>query len=363
MNPDSNPPVAGQDNIDGPQSQGGEVPRPAPPAPVAALPRAKRNRRRTLITLTALLAILAAFGVVVGWYATTRKPLTDLPGLSDKPRYLFSIYGVTHPLGVAVTPSGDRIYITQSDGERVVQIYNRSGEPIGSLKPPASTGARHVPVYVAINPTNGDVYVSDRTTAEVYVYDDAGTYLRTFAPQGDLGDGWAPLGLAFDAKGRLYATDVRGSKDHRVLIFGTDGSVQRSLGVPEQLSFPNGVVVDARGNIAVSDSNNGQLLVFDPNGQVVAKVARGVGEGDLGLPRGTAIDDSGRLYVVDTTNHVIRIYRVGDAKAPSPKYIDSFGEEGTLDGLFEFPNGIAADARSRIYITDRENNRVQVWSY
>jgi tripartite motif-containing protein 71 len=297
------------------------------------------------------------------WYGTTRKPLTDLPGLSQEtPHYSFSIYGVSNPLGVAVTPSGDRIYVTESNGDRVVRVYDRSGKAIGTLKPPASTGGSHVPVYVAINPTNNDVYVSDRTTASIYVYDKAGTYLRPFDAKGDLGGGWAPLGLAFDAKARLYVTDVRGTS-HRVLVFGSDGLLQRSLGLPGQLSFPNGVVVDPRGNVEVSDSNNGRLVVFAPDGKMVATITRGVGEGDLGLPRGTAIDDRGRLYVVDTSNHTVRMYRIGDAKSAAPKYIGSFGEEGTVDGRFEFPNGIATDNRARVYITDRENNRIQVWSY
>lgn len=369
MNTDTDLARAGQDDTATlPRDDTAVLPRdddvpPAPPVPPSVPPDAGRKRRRKLIALAVLLVILAAFGIVAGWYATTRKPLTDLPGLTPKPRYLFSIYGVTHPLGVAVTPAGDRIYVTESDGERVVRVYNRTGAPIGTLEPPASTGTWHVPVYVAINPTNEEVYVSDRATAAIYVYDDAGGYLRAFEPRGDLGDGWAPLGLAFDAKGQLYVTDVRGSKEHRVLVFGADGSVQRALGATERLSFPNGVVVDPRGNITVSDSNNGQVLVFNPDGQVTAKIARGVGEGDLGLPRGTAIDDRGRLYVVDTSNHVIRIYRAGEGNAAPPTFIESFGEEGTLDGLFEYPNGIATDARSRIYITDRENNRVQVWSY
>ena len=316
-----------------------------------------------LIALAVLTPVLLAFAGVAGWYAMNRKPLTELPGLThDVPHYAFSIYGVTQPLGVAVTTTGDRIYITQSDGTRLVQVYDRSGKLIGALKPPAAAGASHTPVYVAINPTNGEVYVSDRATAAVYIYDNAGRYLRTFAPRGDLGGGWAPLGLAFDAKGRLYATDVRGP-NHRILIFASDGSLWRTLGLPGQLSFPNGIVVDARGNVEVSDSNNGRLVVFDPNGQVVGSITRGVGEGDLGLPRGTAVDNDGRLYVVDTSNHAIRMYRVGTAKAPTPKYLASFGEEGTLDGRFEFPNGIATDSRARVYITDRENNRVQVWSY
>jgi sugar lactone lactonase YvrE len=59
----------------------------------------------------------------------------------------------------------------------------------------------------------------------------------------------------------------------------------------------------------------------------------------------------------------VRVYRVGDAEHPSPGYLGSFGQEGLRDGNFEFPNGIAVDNRGRVYVTDRENNRVQVWSY
>jgi hypothetical protein len=43
-------------------------------------------------------------------------------------------------------------------------------------------------------------------------------------------------------------------------------------------------------------------------------------------------------------------------------FIGTFGDEGIADGQFEYPNGIATDSRSTIYVTDRENGRVQVWS-
>jgi len=33
------------------------------------------------------------------------------------------------------------------------------------------------------------------------------------------------------------------------------------------------------------------------------------------------------------------------------------------DGEFNFPNGLALDSTGRLYVTDRENNRVQVWGY
>ena len=328
-----------------------------------AAPTKKGKRKRKI---AALLILLVIFALLFGWYLMNRKPLTELPGLSSTklPHYQFSIYGTTHPLGVVANASGDRIYVTESDGDRVVRAYDKAGKPAGILTPPKSTGLSHSPVYVAINPTTQNVYVSDRYTASIYVYDEKGTFLRTFAPKGDLGGKFNPLGLAFGSDGTLYATDVRapGNKTHRVLSFAPDGTVLRFMGKPGQLNFPNGIVVDAHGNIEVTDSNNGRLVVFNAAGKMLATISSGIGEGDLGLPRGVAVDDSGRLFVADTADHMVRVYLIGDSKA-TPAYIGSFGGEGQLDGTFEYPNGVATDARAHIYVTDRENNRVQVWGY
>jgi DNA-binding beta-propeller fold protein YncE len=323
-----------------------------------------KKRKGAIAGLVIALVILALLFI---WYLMNRKPLSELPGLSETklPHYEMSYYGVTHPIGVAASASGDRVYVTENDGTRMVRVYDHSGKQIGALNPPATTGTTHLPEYVAINPTTQDVYVSDRMTSAIYIYDANGKYLRTFAPKGNLAGKWSPLGLAFAPDGTLYATDVRGrdNKTHRVVVFAPDGTVVRSLGKPGQLNFPNGIVVDSHGNIEVSDSNGGRLVVFSPYGKMMATIGQGVGDGDLGLPRGAAVDDAGRLFVADTSDHQVRVYMIGTVSAPTPSYIGSFGEEGQSDGTFEYPNGVATDKRAHIYITDRENNRVQVWGY
>jgi len=331
----------------------------------AVAPAGMKNKKRKIAALVSLLVILALLFV---WYLMNRKPLSELPGLGGTalPHYQSSIYGSTKPLGVAVTASGDRVYVTASDGDRLAKAYDHSGKLVATLKPPASTGGptAHLPMYVAINPTTQDVYVSDRMTASIYVYDANGKFLRTFAPKGNLDGKFAPLGMTFAPDGTLYVTDVRGpeSKTHRVVVFGADGTVLRSLGAPGQLSFPNGIALDASGNVDVADSNNGRLVVFNPAGKMIATISPGVGEGDLGMPRGVAVDDSGKLLVVDTADHMVRTYSTDKSKL-TPTYIGSFGTEGQLDGAFEYPNGVATDKRAHVYITDRENNRVQVWGY
>ena len=277
------------------------------------------------------------------------------------PHYSYSIYDVVAPTGVAVNADGSRIYATQTEGDRQVIAFDASGNQVASLKPPATAGGDHVPVYVAVNPVNGDVYVSDRPAATIYIYKADGSFLRAFDPGPDL-KGWQPLGLAFDAKGNLFVTNV-GAPFEAVHEFGPDGVFIRTYGKADEFDFPNGVAVDANGNVYVSDSNNGRLVVFDRDGNELGMIRRGVSVGDLGLPRGAAIDDSGRIYVADISQQGIQTYQAIAGAEHQPKFIGGFGEEGTADGSFRLPNAVAVDGRARVYVADWRNNRIQVWTY
>lgn len=340
-----------------------DVGEPPTTPPAAPTDEAKRKRRKILMWL--LIGLLVIFAALVIWYLLNRKPLSELPGLNEAkpPAYKTSIYGVTAPLGVAVSPDGSRIYATQSGAKPAAFVFDRDGKKLAELKPPSRPVGYHVPVYLAVNPTNGDVYVGDRAAGAIYIYDASGAYLSTFAPKGDLG-AFSPLGLAVAKDGTLYVADALSDKPagHRILVFGKDGSLVKTLGKGE-LNYPNAIVAGTHGEIYVSDSNNGRVVVIDSSGKVTSVLARGIGDGDLGLPRGMAIDDSGRLFVVDTTDHMVRLFTVGSSPTAAPSYVASFGDQGREDGQFMFPNGLATDTRGRVYITDRDNNRIQVWGY
>jgi tripartite motif-containing protein 71 len=364
-NPDVTPPPVAAGAAGAAETAAGAPP-PAAATVAAAGAPGGRGRRRKVAFLVILASLLGVFLLFTGWYLTTRKPVTELPVLppisvADLPSYQSSVYNVSAPTGVAVDAAGDRVYAAESGGDRVVKIFDGKGTQIGTIKPPATTGPDHVPVYVAVDPTNGDVYVTDRPAGALYVYDRDGVYRHTFDPGPDL-KGWQPLGVGFDAKGTLYVTDVS-APYHRVHVFSTGGTLIRTIGEQGTFNFPNGVAVDANGLIYVTDSNDGRLIVFTPDGKQRAVVARGPRDGDLGLPRGVAIDDQGHVFVVDTTAHVVQVYKVLGPEDRSPAFIGRFGVQGTSDGSFEFPNGVAVDTRGRIYVTDVANGRVQVWTY
>ena len=85
-------------------------------------------------------------------------------------------------------------------------MFDRLGREVGVLEPPAD-GKRHIPVYVAINPADGSVWVTDRAAGEIYAYDSQGTYLRTFTPTETILN-WQPLGIAF-SMGQAPAPELR----------------------------------------------------------------------------------------------------------------------------------------------------------
>jgi DNA-binding beta-propeller fold protein YncE len=174
---------------------------------------------------------------------------------------------------------------------------------------------------------------------------------------------WAPLGLGFDLRGRLLVTDVTPGR-HGVAIFDREGAFVRRFGREGdglgELRYPNAVVGDLYGRVVVSDSNNGRLQVFDVEGSPLFAFGRAEGGGRLGVPRGLAVDEDGRVHVADAIGHVVNVYGLREREAP---LLFSVGSQGTGDGEWSFPNGLALDRSLRLYVTDRENNRVQVWTY
>ena len=76
-------------------------------------PGSRRRRRKIVFLVLLLLGLALLLGLVI-WYLLFRQPI-PLPPIpaTQIPAYSTSIYGPSRPVGVAVSPSGDRIYVTQ----------------------------------------------------------------------------------------------------------------------------------------------------------------------------------------------------------------------------------------------------------
>jgi DNA-binding beta-propeller fold protein YncE len=324
----------------------------------------RRRSRKRVVLVAALVAMLASVGVIGAtsvYYMLTRKPL-PIPQIVQAtgtlPHYMYSIYGVSQPIGIAVTPDGSRVYATEGNSPHSLRVMDASGQQLAAGVPPDSQDPNRVPVYAARDPQTGEIYVADRLRATIIVYDAGGVFQRYLAPPTGV-DVWQPLGVGFDADGLLYVTDVAGT--HRVLVIDRSGHLVRTIEA-EGMSYPNATAV-LDGNVFITDGDNGRLLRATPAGAVRAVIGSGSAPGDLALPRGIATD-GGRLYVADSSAHQVMVYDVAASdRAGIPQYVGALGAEGSADAQFEYPQAVATDDRGHIYVADRRNDRIQVWGY
>jgi DNA-binding beta-propeller fold protein YncE len=254
------------------------------------------------------------------------------------------------PTGVAV--SGDRLYL--ADPRRaVVDVLTRFGSRVATI----GAGWLQTPVYVAVGPVDGRVYVSDRGRGLVAIYAADGTRLGVLTPEGvrarmPKGTSWRPLALGFAPDGVLYVADSSG--DQHIAVFSPTGSRIGTIGadVPlgrsgRRLAFPNGIVATAT-EIVVADSNNGRLLIFDRTGAFMRAIPVD------GLPRGLAVLADGRIVVTDATTDLVTVYTV----AGRPQI--TIGGSGPASARFTAPAGAAVDPEGRVYIGDSGSGAVQV---
>lgn len=172
-------------------------------------------------------------------------------------------------------------------------------------------------------------------------------------------------GVAVDAAGNLYISDcsnlVVRKVDTRGIITTVAGGGQ-ALGdggpaAEAKLDLPQGLAVDAAGNLYIADTEQNRIRKVRPDGVISTVAGTGTsgfsGDGGpatsarLQRPAGVAVDAAGRIYIADTDNDRIRVVAADGT-------ISSFGSSASLT----FPTGIAIDASGNVYVADTFNERV-----
>ena len=188
---------------------------------------------------------------------------------------------------------------------------------------------------------NGYILVLHRGAEPVMLFDSGGRFVRAW------GDGLFDNGKVAG----IAPADRQPGQSGYTAVYGAAGC--HNCGA-------HAVRVDPDGNIWVVDAPGHVVYKMDFQGRVLLELgARGVAgrsRNTFDLPTDVAFGSDGAIYVSDGYGNARVVKYSADGR-----YLLEWGSRGTGPGEFGLPHNLAVDAEGRVYVTDRDNQRVQVF--
>jgi Transposase zinc-binding domain/Putative transposase/NHL repeat len=195
----------------------------------------------------------------------------------------------------------------------------------------------------------------------------------------------APNRMAVDSAGNLYIADYSGNVIRKVTAStglistvagnGTSGySGDGSAATSAEISSPNGVAVDAAGNIYIADSGNNRIRKVTVATGIISTVAgNGTGgySGDGGAatsakiwnPVHVTLDRSGNIFIADYNNNRIREVTVATGiittVAGNGTRADAGDGGAATSAELNAPVAVAIDAYGNFYIAEYNGSRIR----
>ena len=181
---------------------------------------------------------------------------------------------------------------------------------------------------------------------------------------GNLPAGWGygseVTAVAVDARDNLY---VFSRGERQVVVLDPNGDVLRTWGEERMFDNPHGALIGPDGSVYVVDKGEHVVQKFTPEGELLMTIgSRGrpsppmSGE-PFSFPTHVALDPvTGDLYVSDGYSNA-RVHKY----SPDGNHLFSWGESGTDPGQFNLVHNIATDRDGWVYVADRQNKRIQIF--
>ena len=190
-----------------------------------------------------------------------------------------------------------------------------------------------------------------------------------------------PHGMAADGKGNIYVADSQNSTIRKIdathfvsTLAGAAGSPGSRDGSPATARFnnPQGIAVDAAGNIYIADTGNNLIRRITPAGVTtlagtagVTGSMNGIGTNALfRLPGAVAVDAATNVFVADTYNSTIRKLTFSGSNWVVTTIAGFAGTNANVDGVntnafFSQPSGLTIDASQNLYVADTGNGAIR----
>jgi sugar lactone lactonase YvrE len=190
-----------------------------------------------------------------------------------------------------------------------------------------------------------------------------------------------PNAVAFDLSGNLLIADSRNFRIRKVDGGGTISTIvgtgvngtspDGTLGSSAQINFMNDITVDAAGNLYLVGGNrvrkvnasDGKINTIAGNGSAGFSDNIPAVTAMMNNPNGIALDAAGNIYIADTNNNRVRKVTIADGNITTIAGNGTQGANGdngpATSAQLSGPRKVAVDSAGNVYIADNGNNRIR----
>jgi DNA-binding beta-propeller fold protein YncE len=253
-----------------------------------------------------------------------------------------------HPEGVVCDGKG-RVVVADGGNGRLVALTFANRRVSGGAE--IRLAQLPVPAALQLDP-KGNVLVLDRKVRKIGRVDPAGQFQGYVEVKGvSSPSAVVPGAFKVDAAGSLYLLDIASVK---VLVLDPEGTAVRQLDLPRGGAVFTDLAVDPASTIYALDAVRSSIWVADKSAAAFKPLVQDMKE-VMHFPTHVAVN-RGRLFVTDQNGHGLAVFGIDGS------YQGRLLGMGWTDGLVYYPSQVCLSGAEELFLADRYNSRVQVFS-
>ncbi|KAH3835321.1 brain tumor protein-like isoform X2 [Dreissena polymorpha] len=228
------------------------------------------------------------------------------------------------------------LYPPKSQIKRQKMIYHCKFGEFGVME-----GQFTEPSGVAVNAQN-DIVVADTNNHRIQIFDKEGRFKFQFGECGKR-DGqllYPNRVAAVKTSGDIIVTER--SPTHQIQVYNQYGQFVRKFGA-NILQHPRGVAIDNKGRIIIVECKVMRVIIFDQYGNTLHKFGCSK---HLEFPNGVVVNDKEEIFISDNRAHCVKVFNY------TGQYLRQIGGEG----ITNYPIGVGINSQGEILVADNHNN-------
>ena len=282
-------------------------------------------------------------------------PVKSFSAETVKFRHLQSIYfdekqgGLKQPEGVACNEKG-LLIVGDTGNDRLLRYsYNDR-----SLKAGAEIKVQQLsnPIRIQMN-SKGEIFALDGKKRRILRLNPDGTFKGYVDAEGiPSPSAFVPRSFKIDRNNNIYILDIFSA---RVLALNSEGKYQKQIPFPKDYGFFSDLAVDSKGTLLLIDCVKAMVFSAPKDSNTFSPLTKDLRE-YLNFPTSITTDNRGTVYVVDQNGSGIVI--LGQDGSFQGRQLNM----GWNEGLLYFPSQMCINDNGEVFIADRDNSRVQIFS-